>query len=372
MTTIQSGEMPRRDFIRQAGLAAATVAASQSLTLLAQDSPKTVTLALVGCAHIHAPNYAKQLAARKDVKLKYAWDHDDSRAASFAEMTGCKTVDDPRAIWSDAEVDGAVILSETNRHKDLVLAAAAAKKHLFVEKPLGMTGDESKAMAAAIEKSGVIFTTGYYMRAIPAHIFLKDQIAQGNFGKITRIRGSNCHAGSLNGWFDTQYRWIADLKQAGAGAFGDLGTHSLDLMMWMLGDVDSVAADIKRVTGRYDDCDECGEALIKFKNGVTGSLAAAWVDVENPVTLMISGTQGHAMMLGPSLYYRSSRVDTATGHEPWTDLPPAPPDPMDQFVNAVAGAKDMPLVTPAEAASRVVVMDAAYKAAQSKTWVQPA
>jgi predicted dehydrogenase len=366
-------DMPRREFIRQAGLAVASAAAiSQTAAVFAQDSPKTMTFAMVGCAHIHAPNYAKALASRKDVKMKYAWDHDAARAASFAGTLGCQAVADPKTIWSDPDVNAVVILSETDRHKDLVLAAAGAKKHLYVEKPLGTSSDDSKAMAAAIEKAGVIFTTGYFMRTMPAHIFLKDQIAQGNFGKLTRARGSNCHAGSLGGWFDTDYRWMADLKQAGVGAFGDLGTHSLDILMWLLGDVDSVAADIKTVTGRYDDCDECGEALLKFKNGVTATLAGAWVDIDNPVTLMISGTQAHAFMLGPQLYYRNSKLDGATGRQPWTQLPPSPPEPIEQFVNAVAGQKDMPLVTPREAASRVSVMEAAYKASRTHAWAQPA
>jgi predicted dehydrogenase len=49
-------------------------------------------------------------------------------------------------------------------------------------------------------------------------------------GKITRARGSNCHSGSLGGWFDKEYRWMADPKIAGVGAFGDLGTHKLDIL----------------------------------------------------------------------------------------------------------------------------------------------
>src|SRR5262249_13011399 len=157
-----------------------------------------------------------------------------------------------------------VICSETTRHHDLVMAAAEAKKHMFVEKPLGITAKESRAMADAITRANLLFTTGYFNRMEPTHIFLKEQIARGSFGKITRARGSNCHNGSLGGWFDTEWRWMADPKIAGVGAFGDLGTHLLDILMWMLGDVASVTADIKVVTGKYGDCDESGEALLKF------------------------------------------------------------------------------------------------------------
>ncbi len=111
-------------------------------------------------------------------------------------------------------------------------------------------------MAAAIENAGILFQTGYFMRGNPIFRFLKEQLAAGAFGKVTRLRMSNCHAGSLVGWFDTEWRWMADPVQAGVGAFGDLGTHALDIMLWLMGDVTRVAADIGVATGRYGDCDE--------------------------------------------------------------------------------------------------------------------
>jgi predicted dehydrogenase len=268
-------------------------------------------------------------------------------------------------------VAGVVICSETNRHADLVMAGARAGKHMFVEKPLGITAKESYAMAAAIEKAGVLFTTGYFNRTIPQHLFLKDQIAKGHFGKITRIRGSNCHEGSLAGWFDTEWRWMADPKIAGVGAFGDLGTHLLDILMWLLGDVETATADIKTVTSRYGDCDESGEGLLKFKNGTTGTLAAGWVDVANPVTLEISGTEGHAVIVNEELYYQCQKVPGADGKNPWKLLPQASPLPMHMFVDAVGGKKALPLVSPHEAAARVSVMEAMYQGARTRQWVKP-
>jgi len=224
----------------------------------------------------------------------------------------------------------------------------------------------------SIDRAGLLFTTGYFMRTQPHHLFLKDQVANGAFGKITRARCSNCHSGSLGGWFDKEWRWMADPKIAGVGAFGDLGTHSLDILMWLLGDVASVTADIKVVTGRYGDCDETGEALIRFKSGVIGTLAAGWVDVDNPVSLLISGTEGHAVVIKDNLYFSSQRVKGADGQTPWTDLPAAQPAPLDQFLGAVAGKKGLPLVTPREAAARVSVMEAAYKGARDRAWIEPA
>jgi predicted dehydrogenase len=358
--------LTRRDFIRAAS--AATLAGAALPSGLAQTEKK-VTLALAGVAHIHTPGFIDLLKTRDDVRVKSVWDHEAPRAEKAAKDLNAQAVKEVKQIWSDPQIAGVVICSETNRHHDLVLAGAKAGKHLFVEKPLGVTGKESAAMADAMEKARILFTTGYFMRTDPKHLFLKEEIAKGNFGKITRARGSTCHSGSLAGWFDTEYRWMADPKIAGFGAFGDLGTHKLDILMWLLGDVESVTADLKSVTGRYNDCDETGEALLRFKHGVIATLAAGWVDVEDPVQLVISGTEGHATIVDNHLYYRSKKLPDSDSKEPYTKLPKGPRAPMHQFVDAIAGAKDQPLVTPREAAARVAVMEAIYQGARERKWV---
>ncbi|MBI5384348.1 MAG: Gfo/Idh/MocA family oxidoreductase [Verrucomicrobia bacterium] len=371
-TPVPSSSLARRDFLKTVGLATASAAVAAPALSFAQESGQTLTVAFVGCAHIHTPQFVGMLKRRPDVKVKGVWDHDQARAEKRARELGTQTIPDAKSVWDDPAINAVVICSETNRHRDLVLPAAAAKKHMFVEKPLGITAAESYEMAEAIAKNNLLFTTGYFMRTQPQNLFLKEQIAAGAFGKITRVRGSNCHSGSLGGWFDTEWRWMADPKIAGVGGFGDLGTHSLDILMWLLGDVEAITADIKVVTGRYGDCDESGEALIKFKSGVTATLAAGWVDVLDPVTIQISGTEGHAVKFGNDLYFKSKKVEGADGGDPWRKLPKAPKLPLDQFLNAVAGQKDQPLVTPREAAARVAVMEAAYKAAKTGTWAKPA
>ena len=332
------------------------------------SSAGRVILGLVGAAHVHTPGYVKALQSHPGVRVKSVWDHDTARAVKSADSLGARVVEKPGGIWSDPEIKAVVICSETNRHHDLVMAAAKAGKHMFVEKPLGVTGRESVKMAEAIEKARLIFTTGYFMRTDPKHIFLKQEIAKGNLGAITRVRGSNCHSGALGRWFDGEWRWMADPKIAGTGAFGDLGTHKLDILMWLMGDVASATAVIKPVTGHYGDCDETGEALIRFKNGAIGTLAAGWVDVEDPVKLIVSGTEGHAAIINDSLYYHSPKAGAKSG-SPWLDLPPGAKTPLEQWVSQLAGAADEPLVTPREAAARVVAMEAMYRGARDNAWV---
>ena len=328
-------------------------------------------LALIGGAHIHTPNFIKRLAARDDVRTTAVWDHDPARAAARARELGA-AVRELDAIWADPAIVGAIVCAETDRHTDLVLAAAAAGKHLFVEKPLGLDGTDAAQMAIAIERAGIIFQTGYFMRGQGINRFLREQIAAGSFGKLTRLRLVNCHSGALRGLFDTEWRWLVDPAQAGFGGFGDLGTHALDLLLWFLDGIaapERVTAQVGSATGRYADCDEYGEGLLAFPDGLTSSIAAGWADNAGRVVLEIGGTEGYASVANGELRFSSSHVAGADGQGAWTDLPESLPHAFELYLDAVAGQTGVPLVTAREAATRSAVMAALYTGAREGRWV---
>lgn len=328
---------------------------------------------LVGCAHIHTPHFIEILKHRSsDVKVKCVWDRNPQLAQEDARKLGVPVVDDVEKIWSDPDIKAVIICSETNRHEPLVMAAARARKHVYAEKPLGMGAADAYAMAAALDNAGVLFQTGYFMRCDPKLQFLKQQVRSGAFGRITRIRGSNCHSGALGGWFDHQWQWMADPKQAGVGAYGDLGTHSLDLMLWLMNNpVARATATTSLGTARYPGCDEFGEGILVFDNGTIGTLAAGWDDVSNPVSLEICGTEGHAVIMNDQLYFRSKHVSGSDDKQPWTSLPAGLSEPLDRFIDAIGGRQNVPLVTADEAAYRCAVMEALYQAAREQQWTKP-
>lgn len=334
-----------------------------------------VQLALVGGSHIHTPNFARILSETAGVETRYVWDPDRSVAEARQAVTGGEIVDEAGAVFDDPDVAGVVICSQTDLHERLVLAAAKAGKHMFVEKPLGMGSADAQQMAEAIERAGVIFQTGYFMRGRAEVQAVRQLLTEGRLGRLTRIRLSNCHTGSLRGLFDDQWRWMADPERAGCGAFGDLGTHVLDLLLWLLADdvVDSCTGCIQTVTGRYGEaCDESGEALLRFGSGTLASLAAGWVDHANPNFLEVSGLDGHARITGDALYVTSPALE-ADGSQPWTSLPEAWPHAFEIFLAHVRdGQAPQPCVTPREAALRNAVMEAIYRGAVERCWTQPA
>ena len=146
--TPMASPVSRRTFLKTTTTSAAAGAVALSLPAAVAAEEK-IALALVGCAHIHTPSFVNLLNSRPDVKVKYAWDHQIARAEKRGEDLGAKIVANADEIWQDPAVKGVVICSETSRHPALVKAAAAAKKHMFIEKPLGITAAESIAMAKA-------------------------------------------------------------------------------------------------------------------------------------------------------------------------------------------------------------------------------
>lgn len=335
-----------------------------------------ITIAFAGCAHIHTPSFVRTVASRPGFRTKYVTDPNAVRAEHNAKLLSAAVAPDVATIANDPEVVGVVVTSETDRHQSIVEPLVARGKHLFVEKPLGLGAQDAYEMAELIERAGVRFQTGYFMRSMPVVRALKKLVGDGFFGQITRARASNCHSGSLGGWFDAKpgdpahdWRWMADPRHSGVGAFGDLGTHVLDVLIYLLGPVRNVTASIDPVTRRYAGCDETGEALLRFENDAIATFAAGWVDLDNPVTFQISGTKGSAHVIDGKLHLRQSGGDLTTAlAEPM----PGAPHAFDLWLDALEGKRgDVDLVAPREAAYRNGVMEAIYDAARTQTWQSP-
>ena len=327
-------------------------------------------IAFAGVTHIHTPGFISMIKNDDQLCVTRVHDQDDSRATPVAEDMGA-TLSSVEDIVSDRDVDAIVICSETVIHKALVAQLVAAGKPLFVEKPVGFSPEDSRGIADLIEQAGIVFQTGYFMRSDAANRYLKEAIAKGVFGTITNISLSTCHAGAIHGIFDSDYRWMAETATCGYGGFGDLGFHSLDIMLGLMGEVDSVIATTGVTLGKYPNIDEYGEGLLKFKDGAIGHLKAGWVSPQNPNSLEISGTEGHARITNGKLYIVSPHLEGADGERPWTDLPAALPHAFRIFLDHVQGKTDNPLI-PIREASRVdIVMGAFYKSVETGTWEMP-
>jgi predicted dehydrogenase len=333
-----------------------------------------VNLGMVGCAHCHTPWIAGVLKARTDARVKAVFDHDVPRAQSIAKVLECPVVSDAAEIWDDPSINGVFVLSETDRHLSMVKSAVTAHKPVFIEKPLGIGRADAAAAGKLLHDASLLFMMGYRTRSEGTFRYLREEIQKGHFGKVTRIRYVNAHGGALKGGFGPDHQWSYDPAQAGGGVFLDLGTHALDTIMWLMGEevvsATSAATDLMPLPGKKA-CEDFGEGLIRFKSGAIGSLAGAWVDVDQPVRCVISGTEGHAYVAQGKLYYKSSHVKGADGREPWIDLLADRPMVFDIFVNALAGKSEETFITPLEAARVCAVQEALAIGAREGRWVKP-
>ena len=320
--------------------------------------------AFLGVAHIHTPGFIKTINARDDVSCKYVYDHDIARAQKRAQELEAQ-VADVEAILADDEVTSVVICSETRYHTGLVERVARAGKNLFVEKPLATSQADADAMAKVVEQAGIIFQTGFFMRGWAANRFIKAEVEAGHLGTVTRMRYTNCHKGALAGWFDDEWRWIADKEEAGGGGFADLGAHALDIILWVLGPtcgpVVKTCATLGNATGKYGDLnqiDEWGAGLITFESGAVGIVEAGWVDPQYSAPVEVHGTQGQILVHDGKVFYYSEHVEGADGSE-WTDLPAKDKHAFELFWDKLAG-EDVALVSVEEAANESRVMAALY------------
>lgn len=329
------------------------------------------TTAFLGVAHIHTPGFLSMIQKRGDVRIKAVYDHDSARAEKVAQQGGA-TVSSIDDILNDTEITSVIVCSETAHHLDLVTRAAKAKKHLFVEKPLAISAEDAAKMQAEVEKAGVVFQTGFFLRGNPQNQWMKREVAAGNLGNITRMRYSNCHEGALGGWFDTQWNWIANKELAGGGGFADLAAHALDIILWTLrsesggpcGEVKKAFAALGSATHRYGDIDEYGTGLLQFDSGASAVVDGSWVDPKLHSPVEVFGDKGQIQIFedGRTLYF-SDLVEGADGGE-WTDFPQEAPHAFNLFFDKLDGKEiAIPLISVAEAAAESRVMSQMYGAA---------
>lgn len=321
----------------------------------------SVNLAWAGTAHIHTQSFVKE-ALQRGFACAGVWDHDAERARHSAHQLGGQVKTMPE-LADDKSVSGYVICSETVYHLDLVGQIVGAGKPVFIEKPMGFDAKQSRAMSKLLDEHRITFQTGYAMRGQAKNRALKTKVDEGFFGNITRIRASCCHNGALGGWFDKEWRWMADRRLAGVDGFGDLGTHMIDQVMWMFGPVKAVTGAMADGSRRYPDCQELGEAMLKFSSGVIGTVAASWDDIADPIRIQVMGTKGHAllgddlMLAGEDGAFKKAEVgENATAG-------------FNAFLDHLEG-NPAELVTADEATARDIVMDAIYRGAASQSWVE--
>ena len=212
-------------------------------------------------------------------RLEVLCDTPAERASAMAGQWGfARATADWREVVADPGV-GLVSITTPNRlHREMALAALAAGKHVWCEKPLALTLAEAEEMAAAAERAGVRTMVGYNYLRNPAFAHAKALVQGGRIGRVVHFRGMVDEDYQADP--ELPWTWRATLAGAGLGTLGDLGCHLVSLAVALVGPVESVLAETVTVhetrpladgSGRARvENEDLASALVRFAGGVTG------------------------------------------------------------------------------------------------------
>ena len=256
--------------------------------------------------------------------LEIVADLDSEALKTWASDFGfARWTTDWREIIADPQVDIVDITTPNHLHAEMAIAAAEAGKHIYCEKPLALTSAEAAKIVEAVEKAGVISIVGFNYFKNPAQAFARQLIAEGELGEITLFRGVFDQDFLADP--DAPFSWRLDRKLAGTGALGDLGSHTIGLAHFLVGDIVEVcgatstvikerpvpaggsgyAAKAGREAPRREvENEDITECLVRFDNGVIGTIGASRIGMGRKLGLgyEIQGTKG-------SLFYTQERMN---------------------------------------------------------------
>jgi predicted dehydrogenase len=227
---------------------------------------------MINCAIAGLGRWGRNLveAARKGGRLKVtrAVETDIGHARGFCAEHGLDLTDDFEAVLGDAAIEAVLLATPHSLHMAQVIAAAAAGKQVFCEKPLALRRDHAAKMFDACREAGVTLAVGHNRRFWPSMRALREIVANGELGDILHVEGHNSNE---NSQYITQ-GWRLSPEESPGGGLTGAGLHVLDAFVSMMGPARQVYA---RLNSREKGPPPLDSAVlaIDFANGVTGTLA---------------------------------------------------------------------------------------------------
>ena len=294
-------------------------------------------VAMISKWHVHAEGYAKFIREQPDAEITCVWDEDAARGQAWADKLGVPFVADYDELLAREDVDAVLIDTPTNMHKEVMIKAANARKHIFTEKCMCLTVADCDEVIKAVEKNGVKFAISFPQRCSGRNLFIKDAIEKGLLGDVTLLRVRNCHNGALAGWLPDY--WY-DPETTGGGAMMDLGAHPMYLARWMLGKPTRIQSMFNDRTGHpVEDNSVC---TIEFENKAIAISETSLVSPMTPAILEVYGTKGVIMAIDNDIRIKTEESDKfVEGGWVVPKLPEALPHPIRQWIDGVLYGKEI-------------------------------
>ncbi len=309
---------------------------------------KTIRIGVIGAGKIAERTHLPQYAELKNAEVVAICDVIRKKADRLAAMFKIPAVyTDYRKMIKEAGIDAVSVCTPNYLHAPMTIFAASNKKHVLVEKPMGISVKEMKAMVAACKKNKVVLMVEQSHRFDPAHEVMKDIVESGVIGKVVSLRAKLGHSGP-EFWSDDS-PWFFDVKKSGGGVTVDVGIHILDVIRFITGkEIASVTGFMANLVKKKMKLEDNVEAALKFKDGTIGVFEASWTNSPYEVVVQLYGTKGKAYVNQANYDPKRVRVWTVDPKSPYNtvkELDYKVPktsrnrSPIAHFVDCVTGKK---------------------------------
>ncbi len=237
--------------------------------------------------HVHADDYTRQALEHPGTELAAIWDEQPERGQAKAEQYGVPYYASLDEMLAQDGIDAVIVDAPTNIHREVMVKAAKAGKHIFTEKVVAPTAKEVSEILAAVREAGVKLTVSL-PRLYDGYTQTIDRVLRdGKLGKLTMARVRLSHNGATANWLPPHFY---SKEQCGGGALIDLGCHPMYLVRHFLGMPESVSANFGYVTGK--EVEDNAVSVLRYADGAVGIVEAGFVNSHSPFSIELHGTEG--------------------------------------------------------------------------------
>lgn len=318
-------------------------------------------VAVVG-AGVAARYHARAIAEAPGARLVAVARADAARAADTEAAFGVPCETSYESLLRRPDVDAVCLCTPSGQHAAQAIAAARAGKHVLVEKPMALTLADADAVTAAARAAGVRLGVAFQRRTEPAYTSLWSALRKGELGRAVLAVVALPYVRTQAYYDDAPWRgtWVQD----GGGVLMNQGIHLVDLLVWLLGDVEEVEARVATVAHDIE-VEDVLAATLRFTSGALGTIAATTCAAPGfPHRVEVYGTRGGVRVEGDGVAADGAGAGaTGIGATAHARL-------VADFVSAVREGRD-PMVSGEEGRRALAVVLAAYESARTGRPARP-
>lgn len=281
-----------------------------------------ITAAIVGLGW-WGQNLVDSVRASSAIRFTLAHTRTEATVAPYCAERGLRWMGDLDSILRDPTIQAVVFATPHSTHTDQIARAAAAGKHVFVEKPFALTVAEAEASLNAATRAGIVLGVGFNRRFHPSMKRLKQAMGD-RLGTIATLSAEQT---ALHGLALTPDAWRARTTESPGGAMTAIGVHLIDGMIDLNGPIQDVYARVSRRAATA--ADDTTDILLRFRNGASGHVFCSTAATPN-YRFAVYGTGGFAEILGhpmatfrlvPAVIGTTQAAHRATGTPEVTETP---------------------------------------------------